>query len=115
MEQMQLTGLLCRLDAPSVVSPKLIAECKTYRDAVKLCWHMRRVRNMTQAQLASEAGLYAPHVTTYLHDSKRQRDLPGWGIRGFEWVCGNTAISQWINVGAKLTVVEEMTLIRATA
>ena len=115
MEQMPLTGLLCRLDAPSVVDPKLIEQCKTFRDAVKLCWEKRRLRSMTKAQLASEAGLYAPHVTSYLKDGKRQRDLPGWGIRGFEWACGNTAISQWINLGARLAVVEEMVFLRNAA
>lgn len=114
MEQIALP-LLCRLDAPSIVAPSLINQCKSYRDAVKLCWHLRRVRNMTQQRLAEEAGLYAPHVTCYLHDSKRQRDLPGHAVKAFEWVCGNTAISQWHSVGAKLTVVEEMTLLRATA
>lgn len=114
MEQMPLS-LLGRLDAPSVVDPRLIDQCKTYRDAVKLCWQLRRVRNMTQAQLAQEAELYAPHVTTYLKDSKRQRDLPGWGIRGFEWACGNTAVTQWINRGARLAVVEEMSFLRAAA
>ena len=115
MEQMELRGLLCRLDAPSVVPPALIAQCKTYRDAVKLCWNLRRVRNMTRARLAEEAGLYAPHVTCYLADGMRQRDLPGWAVKGFEWACGNTAISQWHNVGARLTVVEEMSLLRAAA
>ena len=114
MEQLHLP-LLCRLDAPSVVPPSLIAQCTTYRDAVKLCWQLRKVRNMTQARLAEEAGLYAPHVTCYLYDSKRQRDLPGWAIKGFEWACGNTAISQWHNVGAKLTVLEEMSLLRSVA
>lgn len=115
MEQLQLPGLLCRLDAPSVVDPALIAKCKTYRDAVKLCWEKRRVQNMTKKRLAEEAGLYASYMTCYLKDSKRQRDLPGSGIRGFEWVCGNTAISQWINLQAKLTVLEEMQLIKAAA
>lgn len=114
MEQMQL-ALLGRLDAPSVVPPHLITQCKTYRDAVRLCWSLRRVRNMTQRRLAEEAGLYAPHVTCYLHDSERQRDLPGSAVRAFEWACGNTAISQWHTAGAKLTVVEEMTLLRAAA
>lgn len=114
MEQLQLS-LLGRLDAPSVVDPKLIAQCETYRDAVKLCWQLRRVRNMTKAQLAQHAKLYAPHVTTYLLDGKRQRDLPGWGVRGFEWTCGNTAITQWMNLGAKLAVVEEMSFLRAAA
>lgn len=115
MEQLQLKGLLCRLDAPSVVDPRLVVACKSYREAVRLCWDMRRARNMTKAFLASEAGLYAPHVTTYLEPSKRERDLPGWGIRGFEWVCGNTAISQWIASNAKLTPVEEMQAIKAFA
>lgn len=115
MEQLQLTGLLCRLDAPSVVDPSLIAKCKTYRDAVKLCWEKRRVQAMTKARLAEEAGLYASHMTCYLTDGKRQRDLPAAGIRGFEWVCGNTAISQWINLQARLTVLEEMQLIKAAA
>lgn len=115
MEQLQLTGLLCRLDAPSIVDPALIAKCKTYRDAVKLCWEMRRVRNLTKARLAEEAGLYAPHVTCYLVDGKRQRDLPASGIRGVEWTLGNTAISQWINLQAKLTPLEEMQFIKQAA
>jgi len=70
---------------------------------------------MTKAKLAEEAGLYAPHVTCYIVDGKRQRDLPGWAVRSFEWVCGNTAITQWFNAQAKLTVVEEMQLLRAEA
>jgi hypothetical protein len=114
MEQMPLR-LLCRLDAPSVVPPSEVAKCKTYRDAVKLCWKLRRVRNMTQRQLAEEAGLYAPHVTCYLHNSARPRDLPGHAVRGFEWACGNTAISQWHSLQAKLTVVEEIQAMRIAA
>ena len=114
MEQLQLP-LLCRLDAPSVVPPSLIAKCKTYREAVKLCWELRRVRNMTKQRLAEEASLYAPHVTCYLRDGKRQRDLPAHAVRGFERACGNTAISQWIASGAQLTVIEEMQAMKAAA
>lgn len=105
--------LLCRLDAPSVVPPSLVAQCKTYRDAVKLCWNLRRVRNMTRARLAEEAGLYAPHVSCYLNDNERSRDLPGGCVRAFEWVCGNTAVSQWHALNAKLTCLEEMQALRA--
>lgn len=119
MEQMPLR-LLCRLDAPSVVPPDLVATCGTYREAVKLCWTLRRVRNMTKRQLAEEAGLYAPHVTCYIEEGKRAkkakpRDLPGYAVRGFEWACGNTAISQWHSLQAKLTVVEEMQAMRIAA
>jgi hypothetical protein len=116
MEQIPLP-LFCRLDAPSVVPPALIAECKTYREAVQLCWRLRR-SNMTRRTLAELAGLYAPHITCYLNDDipkGRKRDLPGWAVKGFEWACGNTAISQWHNVGAKLTVLEEMQASRAAA
>lgn len=114
MKQMQLP-LLCRLDAPAVVPPSAVAQCSSYRDAVKLCWHLRIRRNLTQAVLAEEAGLYTSHVSWYLRDGKRQRDLPGYAVRGFETACGNTAITQWHNLGAKLTVVEEMSLLKAAA
>lgn len=115
MEQLELAGLMCRIDAPSVVNPQLIAKCESYRDAVKLCWALRRVRNMTQAGLAELAGLYPSHVSCYLHDGKTQRDLPASGIRGFELACGNSAISQWIASNAKLTSVEEMQFLRRAA
>lgn len=114
MEQMQLR-LLCRLDAPSVVPPKMVSQCRTYREAVKLCWELRRVRNMTQRRLAEEAGLYAPHVSCYLGASNSQRDLPAEAIRRFELACGNTAISQWLALGAQLTVLEEVQAERAAS
>lgn len=114
MSQMEL-ALLGRLDAPSVVAPELIDRCQTYRDAVKLCWALRRVKNMTQRSLAEHAGLYPSHVSGYIHDGKAQRDLPGDKVRAFEAACGNTAISQWHAHAAQLTVVEEMQLLRAAA
>ena len=114
MEQLPLR-LLCRLDAPSVVPPDVVARCDSYREAVRLCWDLRRVRNMTKRQLAEVAGLYAPHVTCYLESGARQRDLPGHAVRGFEWACGNTAVSQWHSLQAKLTVVEEMQAMRLAA
>jgi hypothetical protein len=108
MQQPELR-MLGRLDAPSVVHPSLIAMCKTYRQAVQLCWQMRRVRNMTKKTLAEIAGLYAPHVTCYLSDdAKTRRDLPGGNVKLFEAACGNTAISQLHAMNAKLTCVEEM-------
>lgn len=106
MEQIQLR-LLCRLDAPSVVPSEAIARLRSYREAVRFCWQHRRVRNMTKARLAEEAGLYAPHVTCYLSDDCRKRDLPGSCIKAFEWACGNTTVSQWLAMQAQLTVAEE--------
>lgn len=113
MEQLPLR-LLCRLDAPSVVPPDVIARIPDYRAAVRFCWLHRRRSKMTKAQLAEEAALYAPHVTCYLSDPtlqrKHQRDLPGSGIKGFEAACGNTAISQWLAMQAQLTVIEALGL-----
>lgn len=107
MEQLPLL-LLCRLDAPSVVPTQAIKACATYREAVKLCWTHRRIRNMTCARLAEEAGLYAPHVTGYLNDFARNlRDLPAAKVPAFELACGNTAVSQWLAMQAQLTVAEE--------
>lgn len=115
MEQLPLR-LLCRLDALSVVPPSAISAIKTYRDAVRLCWDQRRVRNMTRTRLAEEAGLYAPHVTGYLNDkAKNLRNLPAEKVAAFERACGNTAVSQWIAAQARLTVLEEMQAERIAA
>jgi hypothetical protein len=114
MQQIPL-NLLCRLDAPSVVPPNHIAEIQSYRDAVRLCWALRRVRNMTQTRLAEEAGLYPAHVNCYLRDGKHQRDLPGASVRGFQLACGNTAISQWLALQGQLTVLEELQAARVSA
>lgn len=113
MEQIELR-LLCRLDAPSVVPSGAIARLRSYREAVRFCWQHKRARNMTKARLAEEAGLYAPHVSCYLADDCRKRDLPGSCIKAFEWVCGNTAISQWIAAQGQLTVLEETQADRAS-
>jgi hypothetical protein len=115
MKQLELKGLLCRLDAPSVVDPKLVAECKTYRDAVRLCWNLRRVHYMSHAQLAAEAGLYAPHVSSYLSEKPNRRDLPGSAVRAVEWVLGNTAITQFHAMQARLTCLEEIQAMKALA
>lgn len=114
MEQLQL-GLLSRLNAPSVVPPHLIKRCRTYREAVQLCWELRQ-RDITRAQLAEESGLYPPHVTSYLNDkAKSPRDLPGWAVKSVEMSLGNTAISQWHVLNAQLTCVEEMQAMRLVA
>lgn len=107
MTQLQLP-LLGRLDAPSVVPDANVKACETYRDAVRLCWALRRVRAMTSLTLAEAAGFPANHRSDYLSDDDSKRELPAKYIKAFEAVCGNTAISQWIARGAKLTVLEEL-------
>lgn len=109
--------LLARLDGPSTVHPDMVSHCKTYRESVRMCWQMRRVRNMTQRQLACEAGLRPQLVTDYLNqdDHPTRRDLPGQLIAAFESVVGNTCVSQWIAAQSRLTVLEEMQAVRSAA
>lgn len=100
--------LLGRLDAPSVVPDAYIKACASYRDAVRLCWALRRVKKMTTATLAQEAGFPSSHRSDYLSDDEGKRELPARYIKAFESTAGNTAISQWIARGAKLTILEEL-------
>jgi len=102
--------LLGRLDGPSVAPEQLVRLCKSYREAVRYCWELRRTKRMTKAQLAAEAGLTAQHVSDYLaaDDKPSRRSLPGEKVAEFEAVCGNSLITQWHASRAKLTVLEQL-------
>ncbi|WP_249291923.1 helix-turn-helix domain-containing protein [Achromobacter ruhlandii] len=94
--------------------PSAVAACKTFREAVRLAWEHRARPNMTQRSLAEECGLYAPHVSSYLHpeppdNKKRPRlDLPADCIDAFEEAVGNHAIRQYLNHLGRLTIMEEV-------
>jgi hypothetical protein len=109
--------LLGRLDAPSVAPEQWVRLAKNYRQAVRTAWQLRRVHYMTRRQLAEEAKLYPQHVTDYLHedDKPSRRDLPAEAIPRFEAVIGNTLVSQWLAMHARLTVLEEITATKAAA
>jgi hypothetical protein len=109
--------LLGRLDAPSAVPNQWIRHAKSYRQAVRLAWQLRRVQRMTNQQLATEAGLYPQHVSDYLADDDKpsRRDLPADKVAAFEGVVGNTLVSQWLASKSRLTVLEEMQATQAAA
>jgi hypothetical protein len=113
MEQMHWPMLL-RLDGPAVVPTEYLRRIKSYREAVQLCYVLRRIK-LTKRDVAQAAGLYPSHVTDYLSDKPSKRDLPGRCITDFEHACGNTAISQWLAMGSQLTVLEEMQATRRAA
>lgn len=106
-EQLELR-LLGRLDAPSVVPDAYVKACQTYRDACRLCWALRRVKGMTTLTLAERVGFPSNHRSDYLSDNPERREMPAKYIKAFEAECGNTAVSQWIAMGSKLTVLEEL-------
>jgi len=109
--------LIGRLDGPKAVPRSVIHQCPTYRDAVRMAWQLKRVKNLTKRMLAAEAGLYAPHVTDYLHadDKPSRRDLPADKVAEFESVVGNRVVSQWLAAQSQLTVLEEFQAERMAA
>jgi len=109
--------LLARLEGPAVVPVELMRTVHTFRQACRLGWQLRRVRNMTFRQLAAEAGLHYQHVTDYFHpdDNPRRRDLPAEKIDAVEGALGNTAMSQHVAGRSLLTVLEEMQASRRAA
>lgn len=116
MDQLNL-ALLGRVNGPSVAPLQYVVSCKTYRQAVRMSWGLRRVHLMTQQQLAAEAGLRAQLISDYLNpdDRPQRRDLPADRIAAFESVVGNTLVTQWLAARAVLTVLEEMQATRAAA
>lgn len=109
--------LLARLEGPAVVPPEQIKLAKSYREACRLAWQLRRAKNLTFRSLAEQAGLVYQHVGDYFNadDGRTRRDLPGDAVRAVEEVLGNTAISQWHAMQAGLTVVEELQAMRRVA
>ena len=101
--------LFARMEGPAIVPPEAMRLARTYREAVRLCWQLRRLRNLTFRQLAAEADLPHQHASDYFNpdDAKHRRDLPGDRVAAVEAVLGNTAISQWHANRALLTVIEE--------
>lgn len=116
MDQLEFP-LMGRLDAPSAAPNQWVRAAKSYRQAVRMAWKMRRVQYMTRQQLATEAELYPQHVTDYLaeDDKPGRRDLPADAVARFESVVGNSLVSQWLAAQSKLTVLEEMQATRAFA
>lgn len=98
-----------------VVPPQVISRIQTYRQACRLAWKLRRVRNLTRRSLAEQAGLYAPHVTDYFSLHESRRELPARHVAAVEKVLGNTVINQWMAWQGQLTVLEEMQAARRAA
>jgi hypothetical protein len=115
MEQIAMP-LLQRITGPAVVPTHLLTRAKTYREAVRMCWALRRVK-WTPATLSAHYEFTRQHVGDWLNsdDLPHRRSLPGECVQRFEEGMGNTFISQWFAMRASLTVLEEMQAARAAA
>lgn len=87
----------------------------TYRQACRLGWKLRRVRNLTYADLARQAGLYKSHVSDYFSVHAQRRELPAAAIGRVQRILGNTVISQWVAWSGGITVLDELALERRAA
>ena len=102
--------LLTRMEGPAIVPAELMRTAKTYREAVRLCWGLRRLRKLTFRQLGAECDLIYQHVGDYFNsdDKPGRRELPAEAVKAVEALLGNHAISQWHARRAGLTVLEEL-------
>ena len=107
MSQLTLP-MLTVYEGPRLVPADVVAACKTYRDAVRMCWNLKPRTRMTRAQLAEETGCYASHVTDYLSEEPTRRSLPAEHIQAFEVACGNRLITQWMAAQAHFTILETL-------
>lgn len=109
--------LLARLDGPSVVPPDMVRQARTYREACRMAWQLRRAKNLTFRALSERCGLVYQHVGDYFNadDARHRRDLPGDALSAVEGELGNTFVSQWHAMRAQLTVVEEIQAQRRAA
>lgn len=114
MQQQELK-LLGRLDGPSVVPTQYVKQCRTYRDAVLMCWALRRIKRMSSLGMAEAVGMPTHLRSDYLSADDSKREMPAKHIPAFEAVCGNTCVSQWLALQAKLTVIEEVQADRMAA
>ena len=94
---------------------EVIVRIATWRQACRLAWKLRRVRNLTRRALAQQAGFYPPHVTDYFSQHESRRELPARCVAPVERVLGNTVMSQWLAHQAQLTVLEELQALRRAA
>lgn len=110
--QLQLP-MLTVYEGPRLVPVDTVSHCKTYREAVRLCFQLRTRTRMTNRQLAEESGCYPSHLSDYLSEEDNKRELPAKHIAAFETSCGNRAISQWLAAQAHLTILEQFIQQRA--
>lgn len=107
MEQIAMP-LMQRIAGPAIVPAHLLARAKTYRQAVRMCWALRRVK-WTPATLSAHYEFTRQHVGDWINpdDKPHRRSLPGECLERFEEAMGNSFVSQWHAMRALLTVAEE--------
>jgi hypothetical protein len=109
MTQRELV-FLARIDGPAVVPSAALAFARSYREAVRWCWAMRRAKGLCSSDLARDFGFNRQHVSDYLNpdDKPTRRSLPAEQIHLFQEVCGNCFVTQWLAARDRLTLLEQV-------
>jgi len=97
-----------RGELPALVIPRLLERARTYRQAVRWCWRLRRPTGLLLSDVGKEYRFVRPHLTDYVKrdDRSHRRDLPAKRIPDFEAACGNAFVSQWIAMQAGLSPLQ---------
>jgi hypothetical protein len=108
MDQLEMP-LLQRIEGPAIVPPTYLPLAKTYREAVRTCWALSRIK-WTPATLSAHYEFTRQHVGDWVcpDDLPSRRNLPADRIAAFEEACGNTFVTQWLAARQHLTVLEEI-------
>lgn len=107
MDQQLPLPMLTHYSGPKLVSPAVIANIRTYREACRTAMAMSPRKHLTYRVLAEETGTYASHVSEYFSEDVSKRELPAKYINEVEISLGNRVISQWLASQAQLTVLEQ--------
>lgn len=113
MEELKLFGGM--VNGPAFLPVEVIAACATYRDAVRLSWAHRRIKNMHRCVLAELIGRLPQHVSDYLaaDDQPLRRSLPAECLNAWACAVGNFGVQQWLARQSQLTLMEEVISQRA--
>ena len=106
--ELQLLG--CIDNAICFVQENAIAQCKTYRQAVRLSWDLRRNKGMTLRTLAEITDVYPSHISDYLakDDKPTRRNLKAEDLHIWAQAVGNYGVQQWLAKQDQLTILEEI-------
>jgi transcriptional regulator with XRE-family HTH domain len=113
VDELPLIGLL---RAPDPIRDDVLRtfgdqEEKATKFAVQWAWLHRRDKTLDQRTAAQRMGIPSPHLSNILNGKKH---LPPHKINGFEWCCGNRAVSMTIERFRKIRE-EEQALVLAKA
>lgn len=109
MYQTRLELAFGMIEGPKAVKKDLVYSCGSFREACRLAWQLKRIRNMSFKLLAERGSFTYQHVSDWFNadDKPTRRSMPAEHIANFEAIVGNTLVSQWVAARSNLTVLEE--------